>query len=423
MQNKIISTFSIKIAIALLNFLFTIVLSRLLGAQGKGEASIIVASLVVILIFCDIIGGASLIYFTPRYNNLKLFVVSNVWSGIVCAGVWVFFSVTSFIAPAQLWHIIGLAFISSLLSTNLSIILGKEKITTNNIISLLKTAIHFIIFLLLVYFFNNKSIYAYIYSFYISLIACTIISTLYTFKYIRNSTVQTNRNLIFELSKFGLYNQAGHIMKFLSIRLCFYLISYYSGSGQLGVYANGAALIEVILIISSSFTTTLYPRVANTFDKKYAQLITIHYNKISTLASLFAIIPMLLLPSSFYSWLFGPDFNEVKKVIVLQAPGIFFYNTALVIGHYFSGTGKNYINTIANFSGMLIVLIFSFLIIPNYTIFWASIICNCSYIVTTLIILFYFQKENEINLIQLIPGIDDLNYLFDKMKTMLKRLT
>ena len=78
MVKKIASTFIIKVIIAVLNLAIVIVLSRFIGAAGKGEASLIVTTIAMILIFCNMIGGSSLVYFVPRNNTFLLFLINRI---------------------------------------------------------------------------------------------------------------------------------------------------------------------------------------------------------------------------------------------------------------------------------------------------------------------------------------------------------
>ena len=156
MLKKIASTFIIKIAIAIINLAIVIILSRFIGASGKGEASLIVTTIAMILLFCNMIGGSSLVYFVPRYNTFLLFLISNLWSVFICILSYFIFKSVSLIPEAFVVPIIILSLINSFLATNLTILLGKEKIMSSTIISLLQTVVNFIILCNEVRKFQNK---------------------------------------------------------------------------------------------------------------------------------------------------------------------------------------------------------------------------------------------------------------------------
>src|SRR2546423_1163047 len=128
MFKKTANTFFVKVAVAVINLCIVIMLSQWIGARGKGEASLILTSIAMLMLFCNMVGGATLVYLVPRYNNFLLALVSNLWSILVC-GASFFILVQSSILPQEfVFHICALTLINSFLSTNLSILQGKERI-------------------------------------------------------------------------------------------------------------------------------------------------------------------------------------------------------------------------------------------------------------------------------------------------------
>ncbi len=420
MYKKVASTFGIKVIIAILNLAIVIILSRSIGAAGKGDASLILTSIAMMLLFCNMIGGSSLVYFVPRYNIFQLFLLSNLWSIIVAIAAFAALKFFTVIPEIFVTPIIILTLINSFLATNLTILLGKEKIMSNNYISLLQTVINLVVLLLLTKSFHQADIYSYINSLYAAMGICLLVSTILIWPYLKDISFQGSKKLLYHLAKLGMSNQAGHIMQFMSLRVSYYVLAGYSGAAILGVYSNGVSLIESLLLISNSFATVLYPKIANTTDIKFAQKLTLQMTKISIILCLTALIPLLLLPSEFWIWLFGNEFKDVKQVIILLSPGIIFCNAAVIIGHYFSGTGRYNVNTIANFIGLIITLASILFVIPAYGIFEAGLISTLSYLGVTIFVMIYFAKEAQIKVHQLLPSVSDFLWLKSQAKIFLK---
>lgn len=127
---------------------------------------------------------------------------------------------------------------------------------------------------------------------------------------------------------------------------------------------------------------------------------------------------MLLLPSGFYIFIFGKDFANVNLIMNCLAPGVIFYNFALLIGHYFSGTGKYYINTTASAIGLIITLLLSFYAIPIWGFYGAGVVTSISYITISATVLFFFQKESKISFMLMIPTFQDIKQYFSSIKTV-----
>lgn len=421
MFKKIVSTFGIKVLIAILNLVIVIVLSHYIGASGKGEASLIVISMVMVMLFSDLLGGPTLIYLVPRHNVFLLFFLSNAWSLLTSIVAFVALHVFSSMSPLMILHVSLLSLLSSFVSTNLTILLGKEKIMLYNLISLLQTALTFIVVYVLLSEVSKPDVYAYVWSLYIALIVCLIISTFFLIPYLKDRSLLNLRKFTVEFLKIGFTNQTSQIIKFLSFRVSYYMLVKYAGASVLGVFSNGTSLIESLLLISNSFVSILYPKISNSVNKKYSQLLTQQMTKMSIAFCLLAMIPLILIPSEFWVWLFGDEFRGVRRVIILLSPGIIFNNISIVIGHYFSGLGRYRISSLAYFLGLAGVILLSALVVPEYGIQEAGIISSLSYIVTALFYMLYFSKEAKIGIQQLLPMPSDIGWFWNRIKTLLAK--
>jgi O-antigen/teichoic acid export membrane protein len=422
MFKKIFSTFGIKVLIAIVNLVIVIVLSHYIGASGKGEASLIVISMAMFMLFSDLLGGPTLIYLVPRYNIFLLFFLSNAWSVLTSVVAFLALQFFSSIPSAMILHVCLLSLLSSFVSTNLTILLGKEKIILYNLISLLQSGLTFIVVYLLLSRASQPDVYAYVWSLYIAMIVCLVISTAYLFPYLKNRSFENMKKFTFEFLKIGFTNQSSQVIKFLTFRISYYMLVKYAGVSVLGVFSNGTSLIESLLLISNSFVSVLYPKVSNSFNKKYSQLLTQQMTKMSIAFCILATIPLIMLPSDFWVWLFGSEFNGVRKVIVLLSLGIIFNNISIVIAHYFSGLGRYRISTVAYFFGLIVVILLSVLVIPNYGIEEAGIISSLSYIVTALFYMFYFSKEAKISVYQLLPMPSDISWFWNRIKSWMGKV-
>jgi O-antigen/teichoic acid export membrane protein len=421
MFKKIAFTFGIKVLIAILNLAIVVMLSRSIGAAGKGEASLIVTSVAMILLFCNVIGGSSLVYFVPRHNILQLFLLSNVWSVIVCVFSYVIFLFFPLVPPMHILPVIILSLINSFLATNLTILLGKEKINTHNLVSLFQVVVNSVVLWFMFRGLDQNNVESYIYSLYAAMGVCLVLSSILIFPVIRNDKSEKETGVITKLFNFGAYSQAGHIMKFISFRCTFYLLATYSGDEALGIFSNGTSLIESIFLISNSIATVLYPKVSNSPDMKYARDLTLQLTRLSILLCIIALIPLMLLPSSFFTWLFGKEFSGVSQVILVLAPGILFYNIALILGHYFSGVGKVQVNAWANLTGLITTIICALISYPHFGILGIGIISSVSYFTTSAFIILYFKRETGIAPIQMLPRLADFKHLRSEAAGLLKK--
>jgi O-antigen/teichoic acid export membrane protein len=128
------------------------------------------------------------------------------------------------------------------------------------------------------------------------------------------------------------------------------------------------------------------------------------------------MIPLLLLPPEFFTFVFGQEFGDLTRVILLLSPGILLYNIALIIGHYFSGTGKYHVNSWANFSGLLTTILFSIYVIPRYGLTEGALIATASYFITALVVVIAFIRETSFSFADWMIGRNDFSSAIKEIK-------
>ncbi len=424
MIRKIFSTFTIRFASAVLNLLIAIVISQYLGASGKGEQGIILATIAIIILFDNIIGGASVVYLTPRLKLKNIIRASYLWALMVSIAAFALFYFTNLVSAKHIFPIASLSLLCSYTSINSSILIGKEEIDKSNIINLLVPLISIIVLFTSFTLGISQSINTYISALYIAYGVSFLLGILFLSKQNIKKNDDIHHDTFFKalslLFKYGSQNQLSHIFQLLSFRLSFYVIEYFWDKSHVGIYSNGVSIIESIWMISSSITLYQYSRIVNTNDNKYAVGLTETLTKYGVLIAFLAILPIVFLPSEFYIWIFGPDFHQLNKLILLLAPGVWFFNYALIIGHYFSGIGKYYVNTIASAVGLIVTVPMLFILVPYYHIYGAGVVASISYLCTSIVVLIYFKKHGGNPL--LFPGIHEIKAIHHQVLKILKKV-
>ncbi len=403
---KIFKTFGVRLSSAILSLLIAVVISQYLGAGGKGEQGIIITTIALILIFANIIGGASLVYLTPKLPLKKLILPSYVWSVIVSGLFACILLIFPLIEPKYAIHVALLTVINSFTSVNTSVLLGKENIKAVNIINFLQVALT--ILFLLFFFISGISgdIYGYIYSLYIAYALTFMLSSIFLKPYAVSKATDhavTYRNAVGMLFRYGFMNQLAHITQLLSFRVSYYFLESYQGYDSVGIYSNGVSITESVWMISGSVALVQYSKISNTADKKFNQGLSAELLRIILLVSFLVLIPLVLLPGSFYSFIFGKDFGDINRIMWLLAPGVLVFVNALILGHYFSGTGKYFVNSIGSAIGLVITLILSVILIPKIGYLGAAVTASVSYLATSVFVTWYFCRESKIKFIDLLP--------------------
>lgn len=420
MLKKTLGTFGAKLIGAILNFFIIILLSQSLGPEGKGEASLILTSIAMVLIVGNLVGGAPLVYLTPRKSIFQLIQIAYSW--IVIIAILCYFLVFNFnlgIEPSWAKHIALLSLIEGLTAVNLAILIGKEKISWNNFTSILKSLF---LFGFLIYGFQIAQINdlsTYLNGLYVSFSFGLLLSSYFAFQFIEFKTPDKLGELFKTLFKNGLLNQTSYILQFLSFRISYYIISTKLGDSELGIYSNAISIAESIWLISRSIALVQFSRIVNSDNLESNQKLTIQLFKFTFILTLFALIPLNLLPASFYELLFGEEFSSIKPIILFVSPGILAFNLFLIFGHYFSGIEKFKALTFVSLIGFIITLLTTLYLVELSGTKGVALATSISLIATTIFLGYKFKVSTHTPWRNFLIDQKD----FKSIKLMIKQLT
>ena len=275
MFKKILNTFGTKILAAVLNFAIAIIISQTLGDTGKGTQALLLTTISFILIFSDIICGASIIYLAPRHSFKKILVASTVWAALIAVimgfAIWLFYPK---LAPDLVAHVAILSFISSLSNINFRFLVGKEEIKKANYNTLLQPVLLALTLVIYYILLKRTDIYGYVIGLYAAYGGTFLLGVWMLRKEyanLRHDTDKDYKPVLKDLFKYGFLNQTGHFVQFFNLRLSYYLLDKYISVGRVGVFSNALSLAEAIWIISNSIALVQYARIANADDRAYAQ--------------------------------------------------------------------------------------------------------------------------------------------------------
>jgi len=417
MVRKILGNFGVRLLSAIVNLMIAVVVSQYLGATGKGEQSLVLTIIAIVTIFDNMVGGASIVYLANKLRIRELFFAAYLWT-IMVSVVSYFILLYVELVPAKfIVSVLILSAISSIVSIHSSVLLGKENLKAFNLLSFLVPVLTLTTLIVQFTLNWNRTAEAYVYALYLSYGVTFLISILFIATHVRkdadfqlSNTWSTFKSLFF----YGFQNQLAHVFQLLSFRISYFFLERDCGEAEVGIYSNAVSVIESIWMISTSISLWQYAKISNSTDVNYTKNITEQLTKYGLLTAFVALFVLLLIPSAFYSWLFGKEFHGLNELMFYLAPGIWVFNYALIIGHYFSGHGKYYVNAIASGIGFVITCIAAYYFIPTFKIQGAAITASLSYFVTSLVVILYFRKEGA-NFV-VFPSFGELKSTMGKLK-------
>ena len=179
MLRNISVTLFTRVLVTLAGFFAVVLNARVTGAEGIGTIGLIVLAISMIQLLNNMVGGGSLIYLVSRVEAGILLLLAYIWS-IFFAFVGAYLlSIFQLIPDGFEWHVVYLSILQSVVSINLSLLVGKEKFNLYNILSIVQYILLLSILLCLYFIIHNKSILSYLYALYISYSVIYILSFFY----------------------------------------------------------------------------------------------------------------------------------------------------------------------------------------------------------------------------------------------------
>lgn len=378
--------------IAILNLFILLLASNYLGSDVIGQISLLILNLTIIQLVNEIYTGSALIHFIAKYN-LKTIYHKGVLFSIFALFV---SNLIIFIFKIGVHNLFIHCFIISIFQNfngfNANLILGKQKIKSYNITLLLQPVSLIMALLIQVFVFNLSGVIVYVTALYFAFIIPFIYSQIIVFNLLYNNQHSSSEFKITKLLKTGLFNQLGNLAYILTNRYSYYVISIYT---LVGVYANSTSLIESVLIITNGVAPIILTRTANSNHSSKNLEFVISLSQVVFFLSVLLVVIIYFIPNSFFEFLLGGDFVEVKKYMLYLSPGILALSCSNLYSHYFSANGKQLPQLLSNLIGVAFTICLSNFFVSKYQLKGASITASIAYCIEAvlIVVIFYYYYK------------------------------
>lgn len=392
LQN-ILKTFFSKVLILLVNFAILTLTTNYFGLEGRGVISIIMADLAIIVIFNNILGGSSIVYFMNKVGLSKLVLPAVIWIILSSAIVTFVFSVLH--TQQSYFILLPITLITSFLALNLLIFIGKEKILLFNIFSLLSPFLLLIFSLFFIYYFKNRTVNGYLFCYFLSQAVVFVISLIIIRPYLIKQEIGISTDIVKKSFSYGWKNELSYFIQFLNYRLSYFFILYYEDITSVGLFSVAIVVSESIWLMAKSITTVQYSKIVNLDNPKGAIELTKKSAKLSLFATLLVLVVVALIPSEVFGFVFGKDFSTIKQLLFLLMPGILSMAVSNVYGHYFAALNQMRVLIVKSTIGLVFTVLLSIILIPLWSLKGACIVTSVSYLSSSVYLLVAFYKINK----------------------------
>lgn len=390
MFQRIAKTIVNKIAVQALSFALILLTTNLLGAEGKGIIALFLLNITLSVMGSNFIGGAAMVYLIPRYNFKQLATLSYSWAATSSLFISSVLHFTNLSSGVPFFLLFLASFLQSFIAVTLMILWGANAIKQHNFLVFFQAAA----LLLLVgafLFWVDPNVTNYINALLIAYTGTAV----YGLYLIRLKTVQNSvrlnatklpiMQLVRIVLKYGFWVQTGNIAQLFNYRFSYYILerSPELGLYYLGVFSTGIQLSEALWVFSRSAALVQYSEISNNKSKLEAKQTTKKLLSFNGVATALGLGIALCIPKSWYTFIFGSEFESVKLVLIYMSIGIVINALSSAYSHYFSGIGLHKTNAISSSLGLLATLVLGLLLIPSYNFLGAAIATSAAFAIST----------------------------------------
>lgn len=408
---KIVGTILSRTFSSITGFILVMLTANLLGAEARGEIALVILGVSISGLFQSIVGASGLTYLLPKNNFRQLLTIALVWSVFAALLVNALMELTQVTPAGRFWFLTAMAIPQGIVFIAQSVLIAKKKIILYNRLEYVRSGI--LLAAIFTFFFSaHLAVETVFWAYIISNVLTALLGLIYMRAIKHKVPLEKSWGSMFkELFKYGYEIQLNNISQMVNYRFVYFLVEKWKGMEALGIFSVAVAIAETIWIIAKSIATYQTAQMVNSDNSIAKARLTVFFMKISFLASLVALVIVLLLPVNVYQWLFGEEFGAIAQLLPYLAPGILFLAVFAIVNHYFYAVNSNWINIRAAFLGNCITLVFGVTLIYYFDTAGAASVYSFTFFGMMVFLLIAFFKNSNATWKDLKFNMKDLKQL------------
>ncbi|MFL2077069.1 oligosaccharide flippase family protein [Marinilactibacillus psychrotolerans] len=407
-KKDIFMTFLTKLIYLGGSFFISVLLARLLGAEGKGivTALFVFPNLLISLADMGVRQASAYTIGQKKYtvqeifsSSLILWILASVLSVVLLIGYYLLSSNTNF---SWLLIVIALGFvpIKILESYYYGIHQGKQQIEIMNarhMISFIARLISVVLFVWII----STGVFGAALSMLISSLAVVIYSYVklkgtlnFKFSYIKGLPITLfKQGILFALALFVLN---------INYRVDILILEHFVSSTDVGLYSVGVGLAELIWQLPTAIGTVLFSSSANSKSDINAANQAAKLLRVSLVFLVFGSIMFVFTSRWIVPLIYGNEFQDSAQVINLLLPGIILVVIIQVLHSSLSGRGYPLIGLKIFILAIIVNIILNLILIPEIGINGAAIASSVSYAVGGIGYAWIYAKKTHLHIYDLL---------------------
>lgn len=413
----------------------SIFLTRLLGAEGRGSNAIFTNSLAFAVLFFGFSISSTIPYFINSgkakagelLSTILIFILFSSIAVFAALNLLEYFGKLSWAIPSEIqsWEykliFTGTYFcnlLSSVVSTYLSTFKKFKEVSIYTILfQILPASIYiFIYFRLPLFsesgFFKILVIITFILAVFSTIILILIFITILD---IKPAQKLLPLSLVKQFILFSSMAYIGNVFQFFSYKLDFWLVDYYDGKSQLGIYSLATQLSQLLWMLPTAVASVLYTYASSSTEEEAVNY-TIYLKKGALYSTSILAIAGTVLSYYFVPILYGREFVDVYKLMFIFMLGIIPFSIPIVVSSLLAARGRFKISFYTGISVSIVSVGLYSILIPRYGMIGGAVASSVSYFCSSIICEYWLHKIYKVNIATAL--LPDREFIFQVKKAL-----
>lgn len=419
-KKSISFTFGAQILNSGIAFISSIIITRILEAEGRGENAIFTNAIAFAVLFFGFSISSTIPYFINsgkvKAGELLTTVILFVFSSTIFVYAALFFLERTgklhWALPGSIQSLeFKLIFTGIYLVTLLNGVLNVYLITYKKFkevsiysvgFQILPTIVYLLLFFDIIPY-NHRNAFRVIVlvTAILSVISVVAMSILFVkLLPVRPAKKLIQLNLVKQFVFFSSMAYIGNVAQFFNYKLDFWVVDEYLGKSQLGVYSLAAQLSQLLWLLPTAIATVLYS-YASTASREDAIIFTIRLKQVAFYGTWFLGITGLILSYFFIPILYGREFSGTFNLMKLFILGVVPFSISTVVSSLFAARGNFKISFLIGLGVFLMSTALYFTLIPRFGLKGGAIASSIAYIAASILSEIWFCKEYNVSYLNL----------------------
>lgn len=393
-KNSIIAL-SASVLNTVLGFASSILISRLLGPEGRGEYVLILTISTFILRFFNFgIGDATTFYIGkrtyPQQDIIATALFGDVIASLFGAGLLLAFaSIGKFSYLADIdfkWLVVIAAMaIPTLVMAHLyTILLALDQVGDYGIANLLLSISSLGLIAILVGF-GKLGLSGAIFAWVISTLVVNAF-TLYKAIHKIGALGKVQLPILNRLLHYGLFPYSVSVLQLLCLRIDVFFVKGFNGLAAVGFYTLAVSIAELIWQLPNSISIILFPRLSK-LEVGEENSVTPIVSRVITGLMACGLLGLLFFGRIFITLVYGVEYSASVLPLQLLLPGILSYGIGKILFNDMMARGKAKTGVYSAVVNLLVILVLDLTLIPLLGINGAAVASSIAYTAGMIVIL------------------------------------